>query len=61
MSDVVAAIDCGTNSIRLLVARVDGGRLVDLDRRMTVVRLGEGVDRTGMLAPSALKRTFAAC
>lgn len=61
MSDVVAAIDCGTNSIRLLVARADGGRLVDLDRRMTVVRLGEGVDRTGMLAPAALERTFAAC
>lgn len=61
MSDVVAAIDCGTNSIRLLVARVDGGRLVDLDRRMTVVRLGQGVDRTGMLAPAALERTFAAC
>lgn len=61
MSDTVAAIDCGTNSIRLLVARVDGERMVDLDRRMTVVRLGEGVDRTGMLAADALDRTFAAC
>ncbi|MFJ8333450.1 exopolyphosphatase [Streptomyces sp. NPDC094437] len=59
----VAAIDCGTNSIRLLVADVDpaGGELVDLDRRMTIVRLGQGVDRTGRLAPEALERTFAAC
>lgn len=59
----VAAIDCGTNSIRLLVADADPatGRLVDLDRRMTIVRLGQGVDRTGRLAPEALERTFAAC
>jgi exopolyphosphatase / guanosine-5'-triphosphate,3'-diphosphate pyrophosphatase len=61
----VAAIDCGTNSIRLLVADVtpDGGagELKDLDRRMTIVRLGQGVDRTGRLAPQALERTFAAC
>ncbi|MFI5807473.1 exopolyphosphatase [Streptomyces sp. NPDC051561] len=59
----VAAIDCGTNSIRLLVADADPvtGELVDLDRRMTVVRLGQGVDRTGRLAPEALERTFAAC
>lgn len=59
----VAAVDCGTNSIRLLVADVDGatGRLADVDRRMEVVRLGEGVDRTGRLAPAALRRTFAAC
>ncbi|WP_432056148.1 exopolyphosphatase [Streptomyces sp. bgisy022] len=59
----VAAIDCGTNSIRLLVADVDPGtgELTDLDRRMTIVRLGEGVDRTGRLAPQALQRTFAAC
>jgi exopolyphosphatase/guanosine-5'-triphosphate,3'-diphosphate pyrophosphatase len=59
----VAAIDCGTNSIRLLVADVDpeSGQLVDLDRRMTIVRLGQGVDRTGRLAPEALERTFAAC
>ncbi len=59
----VAAIDCGTNSIRLLVADADPatGRLIDLDRRMTVVRLGQGVDRTGRLAPEALERTFAAC
>ncbi len=59
----VAAIDCGTNSIRLLVADATPktGELVDLDRRMTIVRLGQGVDRTGRLAPEALERTFAAC
>ncbi|MFG2889684.1 exopolyphosphatase [Streptomyces sp. NPDC048248] len=59
----VAAIDCGTNSIRLLVADVDPatGELKDLDRRMQIVRLGQGVDRTGRLAPEALERTFAAC
>ncbi|MEV3874745.1 Ppx/GppA phosphatase family protein [Streptomyces sp. NPDC049906] len=59
----VAAIDCGTNSIRLLVADVDPvkGTLTDLDRRMTIVRLGQDVDRTGRLAPEALERTFAAC
>ncbi|MGX1131175.1 exopolyphosphatase/guanosine-5'-triphosphate,3'-diphosphate pyrophosphatase [Streptomyces glaucescens] len=59
----VAAIDCGTNSIRLLVADCapETGELVELDRRMTIVRLGQGVDRTGRLAPEALERTFAAC
>jgi exopolyphosphatase / guanosine-5'-triphosphate,3'-diphosphate pyrophosphatase len=57
----VAAIDCGTNSIRLLVADISGDRLVDLDRRMDIVRLGQGVDRSGRLAPEALERTFAAC
>jgi exopolyphosphatase/guanosine-5'-triphosphate,3'-diphosphate pyrophosphatase len=59
----VAAIDCGTNSIRLLVADANPqtGELVELDRRMTIVRLGQGVDRTGRLAPEALERTFAAC
>lgn len=55
----VAGIDCGTNSIRLLVADVDEqGRLTDLDRRMEVVRLGQGVDRTGRIAPDALERTL---
>ncbi|WP_030193937.1 Ppx/GppA phosphatase family protein [Streptomyces sp. NRRL S-87] len=59
----VAGIDCGTNSIRLLVADVDPatGGLVELDRRMIIVRLGQGVDKTGRLAPEALERTFAAC
>ncbi len=60
----VAAIDCGTNSIRLLVADINVGAgnstLVDVDRRMEIVRLGQGVDRTGRLAPEALDRTFAA-
>ncbi|MBO0901658.1 Ppx/GppA family phosphatase [Cellulomonas sp. zg-ZUI222] len=56
----VAAIDCGTNSIRLLVADVDpaAGTLVDLERSNEVVRLGQGVDRTGLLAPEALSRTL---
>ncbi len=53
----VAAIDCGTNSIRLLVADVEGERLTDVSRRMEIVRLGEGVDRTGRLAPAAIERT----
>jgi exopolyphosphatase/guanosine-5'-triphosphate,3'-diphosphate pyrophosphatase len=70
----VAGIDCGTNSIRLLVAdAVDtagahdgdrpagrGSRLLDVHREMRVVRLGQGVDATGELAPEALGRTFAA-
>ncbi|MGZ4667624.1 MAG: Ppx/GppA phosphatase family protein [Blastococcus sp.] len=56
----VAAIDCGTNSIRLLVADVpDHGRHTDLLRRMEVVRLGQGVDATGRLAPEAIERTRA--
>ncbi|MET8715415.1 Ppx/GppA phosphatase family protein [Streptomyces sp. NPDC004735] len=59
----VAAVDCGTNSIRLLVADVDPatGEFTELDRRMRIVRLGQGVDRTGRLAPEALERTFDAC
>ena len=58
----VAAVDCGTNSIRLLIADVDSasGSQVDLDRRMEIVRLGQGVDRTGRLAPDALARTLSA-
>ena len=56
----VAGIDCGTNSIRLLVADVDDGRLTDVVRTMEVVRLGQGVDATGRLAPEALARTLAA-
>ena len=59
----VAAIDCGTNSIRLLVADidVDAGTLRDVDRRMEIVRLGQGVDRTGRFALDALERTMDAC
>ena len=56
----VAGIDCGTNSVRLLIADASGGAdglLVDVARRMEIVRLGQGVDRTGRLAPEALERT----
>jgi exopolyphosphatase/guanosine-5'-triphosphate,3'-diphosphate pyrophosphatase len=58
----VAAVDCGTNSIRLLIADVDpgGDSLTDVVRTMTVVRLGQGVDKTGEFAAEALNRTFAA-
>ncbi|MFI6817346.1 exopolyphosphatase [Nonomuraea sp. NPDC050328] len=56
----VAAIDCGTNSVRLLIADLADGTLTDVERRMEIVRLGQGVDRTGRLAPEALDRTFAA-
>jgi len=56
----VAAVDCGTNSLRLLIADVDADRhtLTDVERRMEIVRLGQGVDATGMLAPEALDRTL---
>lgn len=54
----VAAIDCGTNSIRLLIADADdAGRLYDVRREMRVVRLGQGVDATGQFAPEAIERT----
>jgi exopolyphosphatase/guanosine-5'-triphosphate,3'-diphosphate pyrophosphatase len=57
----VAAIDCGTNSIRLLIAEPDGsGGLKDLDRRLEIVRLGQGVDASGEFHPDALQRTLAA-
>ena len=56
----VAAIDCGTNSIRLLIAEVSDDGLRDVTRRMEIVRLGQGVDRTGRFAEDALQRTFAA-
>ena len=57
----VAAVDCGTNSLRLLLADLDPGRaeLTDVIRRMEIVRLGQGVDQTGWLAPEALARTVA--
>ncbi|WP_320066018.1 Ppx/GppA phosphatase family protein [Micromonospora sp. RTGN7] len=59
----MAAIDCGTNSIRLLVADLPDpsagpeAPLVDLSRRMEIVRLGQGVDKTGRLVPEAIERT----
>jgi exopolyphosphatase / guanosine-5'-triphosphate,3'-diphosphate pyrophosphatase len=58
----VAAVDCGTNSIRLLIADLDTERMVatDIARQMKIVRLGEGVDRTGRLADAAIDRTLAA-
>jgi len=57
----VGAIDCGTNSIRLLIADIDPAtrQVVDHLRRMEIVRLGHGVDKTGVLAPDALERTLA--
>jgi exopolyphosphatase/guanosine-5'-triphosphate,3'-diphosphate pyrophosphatase len=60
----VAAIDCGTNSIRLLIVDVSSdftpGRLHDVHREMRIVRLGQGVDATGQFVPDALARTRAA-
>lgn len=57
----VAAVDCGTNSIRLLIADVDPttGVVTDVERRMKIVRLGQGVDATGRLDPEAIDRTLA--
>ncbi|GAA5043141.1 Ppx/GppA phosphatase family protein [Nocardia callitridis] len=61
MSERVAAVDCGTNSLRLLIADVGAdGRLVDLHREMRIVRLGQGVDANGAFAPEAIERTRAA-
>lgn len=58
----VAAIDCGTNSIRLLIASAGpDGRLVEQARDLELVRLGQGVDATGSFHPDALERTFSAC
>ncbi|VXB71871.1 Ppx/GppA phosphatase family protein [Aeromicrobium sp. 9AM] len=56
----VAAIDCGTNSIRLLVSDVGGDHKTDLVREMRIVRLGQDVDRTGHLAEEAIARTLQA-
>ncbi|QCW50029.1 exopolyphosphatase [Nocardioides dongxiaopingii] len=55
-SEPLAAIDCGTNTIKLLVRRGDR----DVVRVARMVRLGQDVDRTGRLAEEALARTFAA-
>lgn len=58
----VAAIDCGTNSLRLLIAEPGphGHGVRDLAREMEIVRLGHGVDRTGRFDPAAVERTLAA-
>lgn len=56
----VAAIDCGTNSIRLLISDIDGATKTDLLREMRIVRLGEGVDETGQLSQAAIDRTLVA-
>lgn len=54
----VAAIDCGTNSIRLLIADVDGTNFREVARDMEIVRLGQGVDKTGQFDPEAVARTL---
>jgi exopolyphosphatase/guanosine-5'-triphosphate,3'-diphosphate pyrophosphatase len=56
----VAAIDCGTNSIRLLIADIDGNNFREVVRDMEIVRLGQGVDETGQFHPDAISRTLAA-
>jgi len=56
----VAAIDCGTNSIRLLIADIDGINFREVVRDMEIVRLGQGVDETGQFHPDAIARTLAA-
>lgn len=56
----VAAIDCGTNSIRLLIAEVQGDHFREITREMEIVRLGQGVDQTGQFHVDAIERTLAA-
>ncbi len=56
----VGVVDCGTNSIRLLIADIDGGNFREVTRQMQVVRLGQGVDETNQFHPDAISRTFAA-
>lgn len=61
MSRTVAAIDCGTNTIRLLVVRREGDDVLELLRRVELARLGQGVDATGEFHPDALARAFRVC
>lgn len=56
----VAAIDCGTNSIRLLIADISGGKFKEVLRDMEIVRLGQGVDENKSFNPDAINRTLAA-
>ncbi|HEV2811146.1 MAG TPA: Ppx/GppA phosphatase family protein [Acidimicrobiales bacterium] len=58
MSTTVAAIDCGTNSTRLLIARGNDGNLETLERQASITRLGAGVDATGVLDGAAMARTL---
>src|SRR5207237_802171 len=55
MTELPAAVDCGTNSTRLLVS--EGGTRT-VERLMRITRLGQGVDATGALAPDAVRRTL---
>ena len=56
----VAAIDCGTNSIRLLIADISEGNFREIYRTMEIVRLGEGVDKNRRFDPKAIERTLTA-
>ena len=56
----VAAIDCGTNSLRLLIADIDGVHFREIYRTMQIVRLGQGVDKNKAFAPEAIERTLSA-
>ena len=56
----VGVVDCGTNSIRLLIADIEGNNFREITRQMQVVRLGQGVDETNQFHSDALERTFAA-
>jgi exopolyphosphatase/guanosine-5'-triphosphate,3'-diphosphate pyrophosphatase len=56
----VGVVDCGTNSIRLLIADIERNNFREVTRQMQVVRLGQGVDETNQFHPDALERTFAA-
>ena len=54
----VAAIDCGTNSIRLLIADIHDGQFKEVHRQMEIVRLGQGVDKNKAFDPEAIERTL---
>lgn len=56
----VAVIDCGTNSIRLLIAKVSGSTFKEVIRTMEIVRLGQGVDQNKAFHPDAINRTLTA-
>jgi exopolyphosphatase/guanosine-5'-triphosphate,3'-diphosphate pyrophosphatase len=56
----VAALDCGTNSIRLLIADIEGENFREISRAMEIVRLGQGVDKTKAFHPDAIERTLSA-